>query len=134
MSNFVPNKIIKVVPGDPPWITRSLKNMLNKQNRLFKNYKRHGYKVDDKNRVDNFCKECEMAINNSKEDYLKKLGDKLINPNTSQKSYWKIINRLMNKCKATKIPPILKNCRFIINCKAKADEFIAFFTTMQTLS
>ena len=29
MSNFVPNKIIKVVPGDPPWIRRSLKNMLN---------------------------------------------------------------------------------------------------------
>ena len=37
MSNFVPNEIIKVVPGDPPWISGSLKNMLNKQNRLFKN-------------------------------------------------------------------------------------------------
>ena len=104
MSNFVPNKIIKVVPGDPPWITWSLKNMLNKQNRLFKNYERHGYKVDDKNRVDSFRKECEMAINKSKEDYLKKLGDKPVNPNTSQKSYWKIINRVMNKCKPPKIP------------------------------
>ena len=67
MLNFVPNNIIKVVPGDSPWITRSLKNMLNKQNRLFKD------KNSDKNRVDNFRKECEMAINNSKEDYLKKL-------------------------------------------------------------
>ena len=94
---------------------------------MFKNYKRHGHKVTDKNRVDNFRKECEMAIDKSKEDYLKKLGDKLINPNTSQKSYCKIINRVMNKCKATKIPPLLKNSRFIINCKAKADEFIAFF-------
>ena len=34
----------------------------------------------------------------------------------------------MNKCNAPKIPPILKNSRFIINCKAKADEFIAFFS------
>ena len=67
MLNFVPNNIIKVVPGDSPWITRSLKNMLNKQNRLFKD------KNSDKNRVDNFRKECEMAINNSKEDYFKKL-------------------------------------------------------------
>ena len=105
MSNFVPNKIIKVVPGDPSWITRSLKNMLNKQNRLFKNYKRHGYKVDDKNRVDNFRNECEMAINKSKDDYLKTLGDKLINPNTSQKSYWKIINEQMQCPKNT---PYLK--------------------------
>ena len=67
MLNFVPNNIIKVVPGDSQWITRSLKNMLNKQNRLFKD------KNSDKNRVDNFRKECEMAINKSKEDYLKKL-------------------------------------------------------------
>ena len=126
MSNFVPNKIIKVVPGDPPWIARSLKNMLSKQNRLFKNCKRLGYKVDDKNRVDNFRKECETAINKSKKDYLKKLGDKLINPNTSQKAYWKIINRVMKKCKAPKIPPILKNSRVFINCKAKAEEFIFF--------
>ena len=34
-----------------------------------------------------------------------------------------------------KIPHILKNSKFIINCKAKADEFIAFIsTTMQSLS
>ena len=39
--------------------------MLNKQNRLFKD------KNSDKNRVDNFRKECEMAINKSKEDYFK---------------------------------------------------------------
>ena len=61
MSNFVPNKIIRVVPGDPPWISRSL----IKENQLFQNYKRHGYKLDDKNRVDNFGKECECE----KEDY-----------------------------------------------------------------
>ena len=39
---------------------------------------------------DNFRKEYEMAISKSTEDYLKKLCDKLMNPNTSQMSYWKI--------------------------------------------
>ena len=96
MSNFVPNKIINGVPGDPPWISRSLKNMLNKQNRLFTNYKRHGYRLDDKNRVDNFRKNVKW-LSKSKEDYLKKLGERLINPNTSQKSYWKMINRVMKR-------------------------------------
>ena len=71
--------------------------MQNKEKRLFKHYKRHGYKLDDKNRVDNFRKECEMTINKSKEDNLKKLLDKLINPTSSQKSYWKMINMVMNK-------------------------------------
>ena len=38
MSNFIPNKIIKVVPKDPPWINRDLKTMLNRQPRLYQNY------------------------------------------------------------------------------------------------
>ena len=38
MSNFIPNKVIKITPSDPPWISNSLKNMLNRQQRLFKNY------------------------------------------------------------------------------------------------
>ena len=29
----------------------------------------------------------------------------LNNPNTRQRSYWKIINKFMNNCKAPKIPP-----------------------------
>ena len=33
------------------------------------------------------------------------------------------MNRVMNKCKAPKIPPILSHNKFIINCKAKANAF-----------
>ena len=103
-----------MVPGDPPWISRSLKNTLN--SRLFENYKRRGYKLDVKNRVDNSRKEYEMAINKANEHYFKNLGDKLIKPNTNQKSYWKLNNRVMNKYKPPKflppptpqIPPIVK--------------------------
>ena len=47
MSNFVPNEIKSFVPRDPPWITKALKTMLKRKNRLSKNYKRHGYKDDD---------------------------------------------------------------------------------------
>ena len=39
MSNFIPNEIKRFVPRDPPWITKSLNTMLNRKNRLFKNYK-----------------------------------------------------------------------------------------------
>ena len=62
MSNFVPNKIIHVVPSDPPWIDKSLKNMLNKQNRMYKNYKKHGFKPSDKILVDTFREYCEISI------------------------------------------------------------------------
>ena len=61
MSNFIPNEMKKIVPRDPPWITKPLKTMLNRKNRLFKNYKRHGYKLEDKVRLDNFRNECQQC-------------------------------------------------------------------------
>ena len=93
--------------------------MLNRKNRFFKNYKRHRYKLEEKVRLDNFCKECQEAVENAKLTYLANMGKKLNNPNTSQKSYWKIINKVMNKCKAPKIRPLLVNNTFALNYREK---------------
>ena len=95
--------------------------MLNRKTRLFKNYKRHGYKAEDKVRLDAFPIECQQAVETAKLSYLTDLGNKVNNPGTSQKSYWKIINRVMNKCRASKIPPLfVPNNLFILNCREKA--------------
>ena len=60
MSNLIPNEIKKFVHRDPPWITKPLKTMLNRKNRLFKNYKKHRYKEEDKVRL-------EVALNVKKQ-------------------------------------------------------------------
>ena len=44
--------------------------MLNRKNRPFKNYKRHGYKLEGKVRLDNFRKECQEAVEVAKLNYL----------------------------------------------------------------
>ena len=49
-------------------------------------------------------------------------------PGTSQKAYWKIINIVMNKCRAPKIPSLLVNNMFILNCSEKAKRFNDFFS------
>ena len=126
MSNFIPNETKIIIPRDPPWLTKPLKTMLNRKNRLFKNYKRHGYKLEDKVRLDNFRKECQEAVETEKFIYLRNMGEKLNNLNTSQKSYWKIINKVMNKCKAPKIPPLLNT--FILNYREKAKLLTDFFS------
>ena len=122
MSNFVPNEIKIFVPRDPPWVTKALKTMLNRKNRLFKSYKRHGYKIEDKTRLDAFRIECQQAVESAKLAYLTNLGNKVNDTNTSQKSYWKIISRMINKCRAPKIPPLLVNNIFILNCREKAQQ------------
>ena len=60
--------------------------------------------------------------------FLKRLGNRLADPSTSQKSYWKIFNKVLNKCKSPKIPPLLVDNKYLINAKLKADEFIKFFS------
>ena len=128
MSNFIANRIIQVVPISPPWINKTLKNNLKRID-SFKKYKKHGYKPCDKIRVDNFQQECESEVLKAKENYLKTIENKLVEPKSSQKSCWKLINGVMNKCKAPKIPPLLINNKFIINCKEMAVEFASFFSS-----
>ena len=56
------------------------------------------------------------------------MGINLADPKTGKKAYWKIMNRVMNKCKSHQIYPILTHNKFIINCKAKANAFAIFFS------
>ena len=39
MSNFIPNEVKKCIPRDPPWINKSLKTLLRKKDRLYRNNK-----------------------------------------------------------------------------------------------
>ena len=129
MSNFVPNTKITSKPNEPKWINRDIKNLIRRQNKLYKKYKRNGFKDEDKIIVDTFRDECFLAINNSKETYLKNLGNKLIQETTGRKTYWKIVNNLLNKCKIPRIPPLLVADKFITNCKEKAILFNNFFVS-----
>ena len=66
MSNFIPNETKRFIPRNPPWITKPLKTMLNRKNGLLNNYKRHGYKAQDKVRLDAFRIECQQAVETAK--------------------------------------------------------------------
>ena len=96
MTNFVPNETKRFVPRDHPWITRPVGKMLKRKNRLYKSYKRHGYKEEDKVRLATFRTECHQVVEDAKLSYLANLGNKANDSSTSQKLYWKIINRVMN--------------------------------------
>ena len=72
--------------------------------------------------------ECQQAVENAKLSYLLNLGNKVNNVTTSQNTYWRIVNRVMNKCRAPKIPPLLVNSLFILISRLKAKYFNDFFS------
>ena len=83
-------------------------------------------------RLDRFREECCTNIEKAKTNYLNQLGNKLNDSYTPSKSYWKIITRTLNKCRAPKIPPILANNKFVFDCKEKANLFNKYFTAQCT--
>ena len=111
---------------EPKWITRYIKNLLRKQKKFYKKYRLNGFKAD-KVTVDRIREECFQAIKTSKENYLKSLGDKLIDKTTGPKTYWSIINSLLNKCTIPRIPPLLVADNVIIDYKEKAKLFNDYF-------
>ena len=66
MSNFIPNEVKRMVPRDPSWLTKQLKAMLKRKNRLYKNYRRHGYRDEDKIRLHALLEECKNAVETSR--------------------------------------------------------------------
>ena len=132
MSNYVPNEVKTICPREPEWLNRDVKNLLRKQNKIYKKYKKNGYKNDDKVIMDRMRTECFFKIKNAKEKYLSELGVKLADPTTGQKVYWKILNKFLNKCKIPRIPPLLVQNKFIIDFKEKAELFNNHFTSQCT--
>ena len=132
MSNYVPNESKTVRPSEPEWLNDNVKTLLRKQNKIFKRYKGNGYNNDDKIILDRLRNESYEAIKNSKEKYLTNMGAKLADPATGQKSYWKILNKFLNKCKMPRIPPLLVQGKYVTNCKEKASIFNNFFSSQCT--
>ena len=132
MSNFIPNEDKTVCPREPEWFNSKIKILLRNQGKVFKRYKNNGYKNEDKFVVDRLRNECQEAIVNAKKKYLTDLGAKLADPTTGQKSYWKIMNKFLNRCKIPRIPPLFVQGKFITNCKEKASIFNNFFSSQCT--
>ena len=61
-----------------------------------------------------------------------KEGEKLADPSTSQKTYCKILNSFLNKCKLPNIPPLIFNNKFVVKCKEKATIFNNVFASQCT--
>ena len=78
--------------------------------------------------VDTFRQDCFDAINEAKAKYLNSMGDKLKNTKSRPKAYWKILNKLLNKCHVPRIPPIFSNSKLIINGREKAALFNDYFS------
>ena len=135
-SNFIPNKVKTIRPRQAPWITQAVKNFLRKKNRAYKSFVRNGRPNDKLEGIQKMISEGARLIEEAKRNYFLKAGKTLANPGTSSKTYWTLINTVLNKVKIPMIPPLLENGVFVTDFTEKAqifnDYFILQCTTINT--
>ena len=100
--------------------------------RLTKKYFKGGKKDSDLVQINALSNECTKSILEAKEKYISQLSQKLIDPSTEPKTYWKIINRFVNNRKTPIIPLLLVNNKIILNFSENANLFNKFFASQCT--
>ena len=135
-SNFIPNQTKTIRPRQLPWITQAVKKFLRKKNHAYKTFVKNGRPEDKLEEMQNMISEGAKMIEDAKRNYLRKTGQTLANPGTSNKTYWTLINTVLNKAKIPIIPPLLENGLFTTDFTEKAqlfnDHFILQCTTIDT--
>ena len=118
-SLYIPNKVITFDDRDPLWMTATLKSAIKRKHK----YVKRGRKADDWEYVRSVRNETSAKINKAKNDYFSGLGKKLSDPTNGIKSYWATLNKIINKKRFSKVPPLLENGVFVTNCQTKANTF-----------
>ena len=135
-SNFIPNQVKTIKPRQAPWITKTVKNFLKKKSRAYKSFVKNGRPDDKLEGIQNMTSEATRLIEDAKRNYFRKAGKTLANPGTCSKTYWTLINTVLNKAKIPIIPPLLENGLFVTDFTEKRqifnDYFILQCTTIDT--
>ena len=135
-SKFIPNKTVTVRPREAPWITQSIKNFIRRKNRAYKTFIRNGQPEEKRENIETMISQGSTLIEDAKQRYFTKIGRTLSNPTTGRKSYWALINKILNKAKVPVTPPLLENDIFVLDFTDKAQIFNDYFmlqcTTLDT--
>ena len=130
--DLIPNRIIKCNYRDLPWVTDVIKSKLKKRSYLTKTYYKYGERKSDFEKVIVKVNECSEMVSAAKDKYINKMCEKLNDPITALKTYWKIINRFLSNKKIPAIPPLLVYGEIISNFSQKASIFNKFFASQCT--
>ena len=96
-------------------MTDIIESQIKERSYLTKTYYKYGKRKSDIEKLIIKTNECEEIVSAAKDKYIIQICEKLNDPITAPKTYWKIINRFLNNKKIPAIPPLLVNGEIIQN-------------------
>ena len=127
MSNYIPHETIISDDKGPPWINKNIKQLILDKSHEYKPYIRNDKSLQFFNQFQFLQTKLSSLIEESKNQYYTRLSHKLLDPKTSQKSYWSILKTFLNNKKIPCIPPLLRQDKFVTDFEEKANIFNNFF-------
>ena len=123
LSNYIPHEIIICDDRDPPWINNKVKELINEKNDTFQCYLHSNKDPKLFNKVEYLQNELKSLIEANKENYYSRISKRMMNPLTSTKTFWSILNSFLKNKKISCIPPLFHQNRYIAKFKDKAELF-----------
>lgn len=128
----VPNKTVTIRPRDKPGMTGEIRRLFRVAKRLHRKSKRTNNPVHAE-QFRNARREAKSAFRRSRSQFYKDLADKLTDPTTSSKTFWKL-NKLVLGQKATPgIPDINHNGTMVSDPATKASLLNVYFASQCSL-
>ena len=128
LGNFIPHKLLKFKCKQSLWVNPKIYSLHRNCEKLTK--------VFYKNPSDSFKEvlmskptSCSNLIVTAKENYQKKMTEKLDNSFAAPKTYWSILNNFLGKRKAANIPRLIVIDFVVSDFTRKANLFNNFFAS-----
>jgi len=125
-KQFIPTRTITVRANSKPWITKTVRLLINRKTRLWRRYRKS-------NRPEHFDvyrqvrNQTVREVTKAKQHYFNSLIPTFQNPDQNPKKWWSLTKSLLNNKIQTSIPPLFDNNNVITDAAHKAGIFNSFF-------
>ena len=114
-------------------MTSDLRDKINWKNSIYKDYLKNGKTNYYYIKLQYAISEVSAAISKGKDEYHRRLAQKLSDPSASSKTYWSILKRFYNGKKVPIIPPLLINNKLESDFKTKAISKVSLLQNVLSL-
>ena len=129
----IPNKIIRIKPQEPPWITSLIKQFIRKRKRSYKKAKRTN-NCTDWAKFKTLRNKTTQMIRDSKEALYEKITAKLTSKTLSTKDWWSTLKSFITpNCKSS-LPPMEHNNKLYSDEHDKANILNNYFQSQSFLN
>lgn len=125
-KQYIPTRIITIRPYSKPWITKSLRLLIKRKNRLWRRFKK-SQKPEHHDIYRHVRNQTVREVTKAKNHYFNSIVPTLQNPELNPKKWWSLTKSLLNNKTQTSIPPLFEDNSVVTDATHKAGIFNTFF-------